>query len=69
VERSGERFYAAELHRHKGVLMLTLGHDRADAVRCFETATEIARQQGARALERRAGQDLERATVPRRVRH
>jgi predicted ATPase len=59
VERSGERFYAAELHRQKGELLLALGQDRAGATRCFETAVEIARQQDARALERRAREDLE----------
>ena len=59
VQRSGERFYASELHRHKGNLLLASGDDRADASRCFETAVEIARQQGARALERRAREDLE----------
>jgi predicted ATPase len=64
VGRSGERFYAAELHRHKGALMLAIGHDPAGAARCFETAVEIARQQGARALERRARQDLERTGRP-----
>lgn len=60
VERSGERFYASELYRHKGTLLLAIGHDRAAAVRCFEIALEIARQQGAQALERRARRDLER---------
>jgi predicted ATPase/DNA-binding winged helix-turn-helix (wHTH) protein len=61
VERSGERFYAAELHRQKGELLLASGHDRGDAARCFQTAVEIARQQGAGALEHRALQDLDDA--------
>jgi DNA-binding winged helix-turn-helix (wHTH) protein/predicted ATPase len=59
VDRSGERFYAPELHRLKGTLLLVISHDRAAAVRCFETALEIARRQGAQALERRARHDLE----------
>jgi predicted ATPase/DNA-binding winged helix-turn-helix (wHTH) protein len=61
VERSGERFYAAELHRQKGELLLASGHDLAGAARCFQTAAEIARHQGASALERRALQGLDDA--------
>jgi hypothetical protein len=58
VERSGERFYAAELHRQRGELLLAGGADLADATRSFETALGIARNQRARALERRALQAL-----------
>lgn len=58
VETSGERFYAAELHRLRGELLLATGHERVEVARCFETALEIARQQGARALERRARRSL-----------
>jgi predicted ATPase len=54
VERSGERFYAAELHRLRGELLLATGHDPAGVTGCFETALEIARHQHAMALERRA---------------
>src|SRR5262245_27624445 len=54
VERTDERFYVAELHRLRGELILAAGHNRAEAARCFATAVEIARQQGALALERRA---------------
>jgi predicted ATPase len=57
AERSGERFYAAELHRQRGELLLA-GGDLADATRSFETALGIARNQRARALERRALQAL-----------
>ena len=53
VERSGERFYAAELHRQQGELLLTSGGDPARAAGLFDTAIRIAREQGARALERR----------------
>ena len=63
VERSGERFYAAELHRQKGELLLANGSDLAGATRSFETALQIARVQRAWALERRALQALE--TAPR----
>jgi predicted ATPase/DNA-binding winged helix-turn-helix (wHTH) protein len=61
VERSGERFYAAELHRQKGELLLASGPDLAGATRSFETAVRIARDQRATALERRALQGLESA--------
>ena len=54
AERSGERFYTAELHRQHGELLLAAGHDRVAAARCFERAAEIARQQGAHALADRA---------------
>jgi predicted ATPase len=57
-ERSGERFYAAELHRLRGELLLATGHDRASVAGCFETALEIARHQRALALERRALRSL-----------
>lgn len=59
VERSGERFYAAELHRQRGELLLATGQDLADAVRCHERALEIARHQRARALEQRVLRALE----------
>jgi predicted ATPase/DNA-binding winged helix-turn-helix (wHTH) protein len=59
VERSGERFYAAELHRLRGELLLATGHDRAAVAGCFETALDIARHQRALALERRALHSLD----------
>ena len=62
VERSGERFYAAELHRQKGELLLMTGHDLASAARCFGTAAGIARHQRAWALERRALESLNNAS-------
>jgi len=62
VERSGERFYAAELHRQKGELLLAHGGGVSDATRCFETAVEIARKQCARGLEGRALQSLASAS-------
>ncbi len=62
--RTGERFYEAELHRLEGELRRA-GRDAvapADPARppeaCFRTALEIARRQGARALERRAAASL-----------
>lgn len=61
VEASGERFYAAELHRLQGELFLVTGHDRADVTGCLDAALEVARSQGARALERRALRSLRKA--------
>ena len=59
VERTGERWFAAELYRHKGELQLRQG--------CFEAAEEqyrqalsIARKQGARLWELRAAVSLAR---------
>src|SRR6185369_17053984 len=64
VERTGERFYAAELHRQKGELLLMTGHDLAEVVRSFGTAVEIARHQREWALERRALQSLNSVSGP-----
>jgi len=63
AERSGERFYTAELHRQHGELILAAGHDRVAAVRCFESAADIARQQGAHALADRALRALDASRV------
>ena len=59
VERTGERWFAAELHRHKGELHLRQG--------CFEAAEEqsrqalnIARKQGAKLWELRTAMSLAR---------
>ena len=70
VERSGERFYAAELHRQKGELLLMTGHDLAGVPGVSEPRCEIARHQRAWALERRALQSLDNASGrpgPRRI--
>lgn len=49
----GEQFYAAELYRLKGEILLK--HDRmAEAEHCFQQAIDLARQQGVRSLELRA---------------
>ena len=59
VARHGERAYAAEFKRIKGLAML---HDRPakvpEAVECFRQAIEIARLQEASTLELRAALDL-----------
>ena len=63
VERMGERFYAAELHRLRGELLRAIRHDASAAADCFETARDIARAQGAHALEQRAQRGLKTLRV------
>lgn len=59
AEATEERFYAAELHRLQGELSLhpSMGCNR-HAEASFQKAIAIARQQGARTLERKARQSL-----------
>lgn len=61
AEADGERFYTAELFRLRGELLAhrTAGRKR-EAEASFRTAIEIARTQGARALEHRARESLRR---------
>jgi predicted ATPase len=61
VEASGECFYAAELHRLHGELNLYPSSDDRDhnARASFLNAITIARQQGARTLERKAKKSLQ----------
>jgi predicted ATPase len=59
VEQSGLRFYAAELYRLQGELLLALSSDhRPQAEACFHRALDIAHQQQARSLELRAAISL-----------
>ena len=58
VERTGERWWEAELHRLRGK-SLTKANDRTqEAEICYQKALQIARQQGARSLELRAATSL-----------
>ena len=60
AEATGERFYAAELHRLHGELCThPSAHRRRDAQASYRKAIAIARQQGARALERKARASLQ----------
>ena len=55
ADASGERFYAAELHRLQGELSLRDSRaGTSKAQESFKKAISIARQQGARALEHKA---------------
>jgi class 3 adenylate cyclase/predicted ATPase len=61
VEKTGERYYEAELHRLKGELLLQqAAPDVSHAETCFQQALDIARRQQAKALELRAAMSLGR---------
>jgi predicted ATPase len=59
VERTGERWLAAELHRHKGQLLLRQGHTEA-AEELYRKALSIAVEQEAKLWELRAAMSLAR---------
>ena len=54
LEKTGERYYEAELHRIKGELLLQQGIDEVEVKVCFRQAIDIAREQSAKSLELRA---------------
>jgi DNA-binding winged helix-turn-helix (wHTH) protein/predicted ATPase len=59
--KSGERWWEGELHRIRGELLLQAAAvNSREAERCFQTAIDIARTQGALVLELRATVSLER---------
>jgi predicted ATPase len=59
AERTGERWFAAELYRHNGQLMLRQRHAEA-AEELYRKALSIAREQGAKLWELRAAVALAR---------
>jgi predicted ATPase len=59
VERTGERWFAAELNRQKGRLLLRQGHTEA-AEELYRKALSIAREQEAKLWELRAAASLAR---------
>jgi predicted ATPase/class 3 adenylate cyclase len=59
VERTGERWFVAELNRHKGQLLLRQGHSEA-AEELYRKALSIAEEQGAKLWELRAAASLAR---------
>jgi predicted ATPase len=59
VERTGERWFAAELYRHKGQLLLRQGLSEA-AEELYHKALTIAEEQGAKLWELRATVSLAR---------
>ena len=59
IERTGERWFEAELYRHKGTLVLRQGHaEGAEAL--YRNALSIARDQEAKLWELRAAASLAR---------
>ena len=63
VEKSGERWWEAELHRLQGELLLAAAGNGArgdQAEACFRRALEVAGRQGATSLELRAALSLSR---------
>jgi predicted ATPase len=59
VERTGERWFAAELNRHKGQLLQRQGHSAA-AEQLYRKALSIAKEQEAKLWELRAAVSLAR---------
>ena len=59
VERTGERWFAAELNRQKGQLLLRQGHSEA-AEELYRKALSIAEEQEAKLWELRAAASLAR---------
>jgi len=59
MDRTGERWFAAELNRHKGQLLLRQGRSEA-AEELYRKALSIAREQGAKLWELRAAASLAR---------
>ncbi len=59
VERTGERWFSAELNRHKGQLLLRQGHAEA-AEELYRKALSIAAEQEAKLWELRAAASLAR---------
>jgi len=61
VDTTGERWYAPELYRLKGALLLRYSSDnQAEAENCFHQAMAIAQNQQAKSLELRAAINLAR---------
>jgi predicted ATPase len=59
AERTGESWFAAELNRNKGQLLLRQGHSEA-AEELYRKALSIAEEQGAKLWELRAAVSLAR---------
>ena len=61
LDKTGERWWEAELHRLKGELLLVASSNNyPQAEACFNEAFEIARRQNAKSLELRAALSLNR---------
>ena len=60
VEKSGERFGEADIHRVKGDLLLLSGVNEIRAVECYQQSLDISRQQSAKSWELRTAISLAR---------
>lgn len=61
VDKNGERYWEAELHRRMGeLLLMKLGQKVGEAEECFRKALDTARRQQAKSLELRAATSLSR---------
>jgi predicted ATPase len=61
VKQHEERWWEAEVHRLRGVLLLRqMGTQQAEAEACFQRALDVAHRQEAKALELRAAMSLAR---------
>ncbi|PKB80189.1 MAG: hypothetical protein BZY88_09425 [SAR202 cluster bacterium Io17-Chloro-G9] len=60
IDKTGERFYEAELYRIKGELLLIQGENELDAESCFSQALDVARSQKAKSWELRTATSLAR---------
>jgi len=69
MEKTGERYYEAELHRQRGELLLLReakshpdqgSREQHEAETCFQHALDVARRQQAKSLELRAAMSLAR---------
>jgi predicted ATPase len=60
VDKTGERYWEAEMHRLKGELLLRQASPTEEVETCFRQAIEIARHQQAKSLELRAATSLSR---------
>jgi len=59
VERQEERWWEAEIHRLRGVVLLRQpGTPQTEAEACFQRALNVARRQEAKSLELRAAMSL-----------
>lgn len=67
VQESGERWYEAELHRLRGVVLAALGHRSDDVVDEFHRAIAIAAAQGALGFKRRAEASLAETATRHRL--
>jgi predicted ATPase len=60
AERTGERWWDAELHRLRGQCLTAAAGRTSEAETCFRNALQIGREQGARSLELRTATSLAR---------